>query len=41
MIADRATYQAVLGGRGVKEIEALWGAELKAFQETRKRYLLY
>lgn len=40
-IADRATYQALLDGRSVQEIEALWEKELKEFQEIRARYLLY
>ncbi|MDR3633125.1 MAG: DUF1343 domain-containing protein [Isosphaeraceae bacterium] len=41
LITDRATYQAVLDGRGVREIEALWEDELREFLAIRARYLLY
>jgi uncharacterized protein YbbC (DUF1343 family) len=41
MIADRATYRALLEGRGVRAIEALWEPELSEFRTIRSRYLLY
>jgi uncharacterized protein YbbC (DUF1343 family) len=41
MIADRATYDALLEGRGVAEIVASWGRELEAFRKDQTRYLIY
>jgi len=41
MIADRATSEAVLAGRSLAEVEALWRAELDAFRAIRAKYLIY
>ncbi len=41
MLADQAAYQAILDGRGVREVEAGWQAELREFLEVRGRYLIY
>lgn len=41
MVADRATYQALLEGRNAQVISALWKGELEAFLVLRRRYLLY
>jgi uncharacterized protein YbbC (DUF1343 family)/CubicO group peptidase (beta-lactamase class C family) len=41
MLGDRAAYEAIVGGRGIEEIEALWQGELDEFRRVRARYLLY
>ena len=41
MLADRASYQAILTGRTLDEIESLWQADLEAFRRTRAKYLIY
>jgi len=41
MIADRATYRAVLDGKGIDAIRALWEPELAEFRKVRAKYLLY
>jgi uncharacterized protein YbbC (DUF1343 family) len=41
MIADRATYDALLEGRDAASIMALWGPELEEFQKVRSNYLIY
>lgn len=41
MLGDRASYQAVLEGRGFQAIESLWRAELEDFRRIRMRYLIY
>jgi uncharacterized protein YbbC (DUF1343 family)/CubicO group peptidase (beta-lactamase class C family) len=41
MLADRSTYQAILDGKSLGRIEALWVQELADFAEVRDRYLIY
>jgi len=41
MIADDATAQAVLDGRSLGEIEALWQGELREFRGVRAKSLIY
>jgi uncharacterized protein YbbC (DUF1343 family) len=41
MLGDRASYQAILEGRGFQAIESLWRAELEEFRRIRLRYLIY
>jgi len=41
LIADRATYEALLEGREVAAIQTLWKAELAEFRKVRARYLIY
>jgi hypothetical protein len=41
LVADRATYDAVLAGSEIATIRALWTGELQEFQAVRSRYLLY
>lgn len=41
LMCDKATYQAILDGKSLDEIEALWKPELDAFRAVRSRYLLY
>jgi uncharacterized protein YbbC (DUF1343 family)/CubicO group peptidase (beta-lactamase class C family) len=41
MLADRATYQAILDGKTVDEVMAVWQTELDAFRAVRVKYLLY
>ena len=41
LLADRATYEAILAERPLGEIMALWNAELEQFHKVRSRYLLY
>jgi uncharacterized protein YbbC (DUF1343 family) len=41
LMADRATYQDILDGKGVDAIMDRWNAELLEFQKVRSRYLLY
>jgi hypothetical protein len=41
MLADKAAYQAVLAGKTVGEVEALWKDELARFRQVREKYLLY
>jgi uncharacterized protein YbbC (DUF1343 family) len=41
IIANRAVTSAILRGRPLADIEALWKADLDAFRNRRKKYLLY
>ena len=41
MIADDATTAAVLEGRSLTDIEALWREELSAFRAVRAKYMIY
>lgn len=41
MLGDRASYRALLDGRGIHEIESLWRDELQVFRRIRARYLIY
>jgi uncharacterized protein YbbC (DUF1343 family) len=41
MLADRAAYQAVLDGKSVDEVMAVWEPELNEFRAVRAKYLLY
>jgi uncharacterized protein YbbC (DUF1343 family) len=41
MLADRASYQALLDGKPPREVEAVWQPELEDFLRLRARYLLY
>ncbi len=41
MLADRPAYQAVLDGKTVDEVMAVWQAELDAFRAVRVKYLIY
>jgi uncharacterized protein YbbC (DUF1343 family)/CubicO group peptidase (beta-lactamase class C family) len=41
MLADRASYAAILEGQGVEAVVALWGRELEEFRRVRARYLIY
>ena len=41
MIADKATSEAVVAGKSLGEIEALWRSELDAFRVVRAKYLIY
>ena len=41
MLGDRASYQAILEGRGFQAIESLWRAEVEEFRRIRWRYLIY
>jgi uncharacterized protein YbbC (DUF1343 family)/CubicO group peptidase (beta-lactamase class C family) len=41
MLADEAAYRALLDGRTVREIEAVWQSELADFLQVRAKYLLY
>ncbi|APW63939.1 exo-beta-N-acetylmuramidase NamZ domain-containing protein [Paludisphaera borealis] len=41
MLADHATYQAILDGKTAGRIEGLWVQELADFAEVRDRYLIY
>ncbi|MGC8640328.1 MAG: exo-beta-N-acetylmuramidase NamZ domain-containing protein [Isosphaeraceae bacterium] len=41
MLGDHAAYNAIVAGRGVEEIEALWRRELDEFRRIRQKYLLY
>jgi uncharacterized protein YbbC (DUF1343 family) len=41
MLADRASYTAILEGQGVDALLALWSRELEEFRRVRTRYLLY
>ena len=40
MLGDRASYQAILEGRGFQAIESLWRAELEDFRRIRMRCLI-
>lgn len=40
-IADRPAYDAILAGKGIEEVKALWKAELDEFLRVRSRYLIY
>jgi uncharacterized protein YbbC (DUF1343 family) len=41
LLADRATYDALLEGRGLGDIVSRWEPELAAFRTVRSRYLIY
>ena len=41
LMADRATYQDILDGKGVDAIMERWNTEVSEFQKVRSRYLLY
>jgi uncharacterized protein YbbC (DUF1343 family) len=41
MLGDSAVAAAVLDGRPLTEVEALWKRDLEAFQAKRRKYLLY
>jgi uncharacterized protein YbbC (DUF1343 family) len=41
MLGDSVVARAVLDGRPLPEIEALWTRDLEAFQAKRRKYLLY
>jgi uncharacterized protein YbbC (DUF1343 family)/CubicO group peptidase (beta-lactamase class C family) len=41
MLADRASYEAILAGQGVAAVAALWEPELEEFRRVRSRYLIY
>lgn len=41
MLCDQAAYDAIIGGRGMTEVEALWQPELDEFRSVREKYLLY
>jgi uncharacterized protein YbbC (DUF1343 family) len=41
LVADRATYDAVLAGRDTAAIRALWEPEVADFLKVRARYLIY
>ncbi len=41
MLGDRASYQAILEGRGFQAIEPPWRTELDEFRRIRLRYLIY
>ncbi len=41
MLADHASYDALLAGRSPGEIADVWRAELDRFREIRSRYLIY
>jgi uncharacterized protein YbbC (DUF1343 family) len=41
LVADRATYQAVLDGKDVVTIRHLWEPELAEFRRIRAKYLIY
>jgi uncharacterized protein YbbC (DUF1343 family)/CubicO group peptidase (beta-lactamase class C family) len=41
LVADRATYEAVLAGHDPAAIRALWEPEIAEFLKVRARYLIY
>jgi uncharacterized protein YbbC (DUF1343 family)/thiamine biosynthesis lipoprotein ApbE/CubicO group peptidase (beta-lactamase class C family) len=41
MLCDQKAYDAILQGREIDEVEALWEGELNRFRQTRRRYLMY
>ncbi len=41
LMCNRATYQDILGGKGVDAVMERWSADLLEFQKVRSRYLLY
>jgi uncharacterized protein YbbC (DUF1343 family)/CubicO group peptidase (beta-lactamase class C family) len=41
MLADQRSYQAVLDGKSVAEVKAVWKDELNAFRAIRAKYLIY
>jgi uncharacterized protein YbbC (DUF1343 family) len=41
IIANRGITNAILSGRSLSDIEALWKPDLDAFRQRRKKYLLY
>jgi uncharacterized protein YbbC (DUF1343 family)/CubicO group peptidase (beta-lactamase class C family) len=41
MLADRPAYQALIDGKSLSEIKAVWDDELRGFRAIRTRYLLY
>lgn len=40
-LADRAAYDAMLEGKGVDAVRAIWQEELRAFRQLRSRFLIY
>ena len=41
IIANRGVTDAILSGRPLTDIEALWKTDLDSFRNRRKKYLLY
>ncbi len=41
LLADRATYEAIVLGRPIGEIMSRWDGEIAEFHQVRSRYLLY
>jgi uncharacterized protein YbbC (DUF1343 family) len=41
IIANRGVTNAILNGRPLSDIESMWKADLDAFRNRRKKYLLY
>lgn len=41
MIADEATYQAIVDGKSTDEIMSVWKDELDKYRQRREKYLLY
>ena len=41
IIANRGVTDAILSGRSLTDIEAMWKADLDSFRNRRKKYLLY
>jgi len=41
LLADEATYKAIVDGKPSDQIEALWAQELADFEAVRDRYLIY
>jgi len=41
LLADEATYKAIVDGKPSEQIEALWVQELADFAAVRERYLIY
>lgn len=41
LLTNKESHQAILDGKGVREIEALWTDKLDEFKKVRERYLIY
>jgi uncharacterized protein YbbC (DUF1343 family)/CubicO group peptidase (beta-lactamase class C family) len=41
MLADRPSYQAMLDGKSLVDVRAVWTEELNTFRRVRAKYLLY
>ena len=41
LLANKATYEAILAGQSIPRIEALWSRKLAEFEEVRERHLIY